>query len=130
MAAIAGVVVVITSIISLAWRWGFLMFLPLLAGLVVLFVIFQARVAPNVKLPMTRGFLLLAAGGAAALFWAFVTLQWLGYIVDHLVSVDVIQFFVGLVASLVLAFAGWRAYQAEQGTAPAAPPAPPAPPAA
>jgi hypothetical protein len=126
-AAIAAVIVIVTAVISLAWRWGFLMLLPLLAALVVLFVLFQTQVAPNTKLPMARGTLLLAAGGAAALFWVLVALQWLGYITDNLVSIDVIQFFVGLVASIVLAVAGFRAYQAESGATPAAPP--PAPPA-
>jgi hypothetical protein len=127
-AAIAAVIVIVTAIISLAWRWGFLMVLPLLAGLVVLFVLFQSQVAPNTRLPMARGMILLAAGAAAALFWLVVAIQWLGYIGDNLVSIDVIQFFVGLAASVVLAFAGWRAYQAESATAPAAPSVPPAEP--
>jgi hypothetical protein len=126
-AAIAAVIVIITGVISLAWRWGFLMFLPLLAGLVVLFVLFQTQVAPNTKLPMSKGMTMLIAGGAAALFWVLVTLQWLGYISENFASIDVIQFLVGLVASIVLLFAGFRAYQAESGAAPAAPP--PAPPA-
>jgi hypothetical protein len=127
-AAVAALIVVITGVISLAWRWGFLMFIPLLAGLLVLFVLFQARVAPTVKLPASKGMILLGAGAAAALFWILVAFQWLGYITDNVASIDVLQFFVGLVASIVLLFAGWRAYQADSGAAPAAPP--PAPPPA
>jgi hypothetical protein len=72
--------------------------------------------------------ILLGAGAAAALFWILVAFQWLGYITDNIASIDVLQFFVGLVASIVLLFAGWRAYQADSGPAPAAPP--PAPPPA
>jgi hypothetical protein len=60
----------------------------------------------------------------------------MGYILTPPILIfDSIQFIIGLVAAIVMAFAGWRAYQSEKGTAPAAPsseapPAPPAPPAA
>jgi hypothetical protein len=129
-AAIAAVVVVIFAALSLALRWGFLMLIPLVAAVVVLFVLFQGRVAPNTKLPMAKGLLILAAAAAAALIWVIVAVQWLGYITSNLISFDVIQFAIGLVASIVLLLAGWRAYQAESGaTAASPPPAPPAPPA-
>jgi hypothetical protein len=129
-AAVAALIVVITGVISLAWRWGFLMFIPLLAGLLVLFVLFQGRIAPNMKLAASKGMLLLGAGAAAALFWVLVAFQWLDYITDNLASIDVIQFFVGLIASIVLLFAGWRAYQSDSGPAPAGPPPAAPPPAA
>jgi len=128
LAAIAAIIVTITGVISLAWAWGVLMLLPVLAAVGVLFIVFQPRIAPAMKLPMNRGMLLLALGGIAALIWVLVMFQWLGYIMDNLVTADSIQFLVGLVASLVLAFAGWRAYQADSGTSPVAPPAPPAAP--
>jgi glucan phosphoethanolaminetransferase (alkaline phosphatase superfamily) len=136
MAAIAAVIVVITGVISVANQWGVLMFVPILAGAGVLFIVFQARVAPAAKLPMTRGTLLLGLGAIAALIWAAVTLQYLGYILTPPILIfDSIQFIVGLVAAIVMAFAGWRAYQSEKGAAPAAPSpeppaAPPAPPPA
>lgn len=136
MAAIAAVIVVITGVISVANSWGVLMFLPILAGAGVLFIVFQSRVAPTAKLPMTRGTLLLGLGAIAALVWAVVFFQYLGYILTPPILIfDSIQFVIGLVAAFVMAFAGWRAYQAEKGAAPAAPsseapPAPPAPPAA
>jgi hypothetical protein len=130
LAAIAAVVALITSIISLVWAWGFLMLVPLLAALGVVFVIFQAQIAPNTKLPATRGMLLLVLGGGAALFWVIVTFQWINYILEPpIFTIDTTQFLIGLVASLVLLFAGWRAYKAEKGTA-APPVSPPAPPAA
>ncbi len=81
-------------------------------------MVFRARVAPNVNLPMAHGMLLLVLGGAAALFWVLVTLQWIDYILEPpIFTVDTIQFLIGLVASLVMLFAGWRAYQADKGTA-------------
>jgi hypothetical protein len=80
---------------------------------------------------MARGVLLLVLGGAAALFWVLVTLQWINYILEPpIFTVDTIQFLIGLVASLVLLVAGWRAYQADKSTAAAPPVAPPAPPTA
>jgi hypothetical protein len=132
MAAVAAIVVAITAVISLAWAWGVLMLIPLVAALFVLFVVFKDRVAPNAKLPMARGMSLLIAGAAAALIWVVVTFQWIGYILEPpIFTIDTIQFLIGLVASLVLLFAGWRAYQAESSAAAASPPpAPPAPPAA
>jgi hypothetical protein len=135
MAAIAAVIVLITGVISVANAWGFLMILPVLAAIGVLAIIFQARVAPTATLPMTKGTLLFGLGAVAALIWALVTFQWIGYILTPPIFIfDSIQFVIGLVAAIVMAFAGWRAYQAEKGTAPAAPteapPAPPAPPAA
>jgi hypothetical protein len=130
LAAIAAIIVTITGVVSLFWRWGALMLVPTLAALAVLVIIFQARLAPNAKLPMARGVLLLGLGAIAALIWVLVMFQWLGYITDNLVTIDTIQFLVGLVASIVLAFAGWRAYQADSGTSAVAPPAPPAPPPA
>jgi hypothetical protein len=130
-AAIAAVVVVIFAILSLILRWGILMAFPFLAGLVALFVLFQTQVMPNAKLPMSRGIMLLASGAVAVLVWIVVLFQWFEYVLNNLISFDVIQFFVGLVASVVLLVAGWRAYQAEgNASASAPPPAPPAPPAA
>jgi hypothetical protein len=134
LAAIAAVIVVITGVISLAWAWGALVLVPALAAVGVLFIVFQSRIAPTMTLPMTRGMLLLGLGGVAAIIWVVLALQWTSWIVGHLLTVDTIQFLIGLLAAIVMAFAGWRAYQAEKGTAPAAPteapPAPPAPPAA
>jgi hypothetical protein len=129
-AAVAALIVLITSIISLVWQWGALMIIPLLAAALVLFVLFQGRLAPNMKLPASKGMIILGAGAAAALFWVIIAFQWLGYITDNIASIDVLQFFVGLVASIVLLFAGWRAYQADSGAAPAAPPPAAPPPAA
>jgi glucan phosphoethanolaminetransferase (alkaline phosphatase superfamily) len=134
-AAVAAVVALITGVISLANAWGVLMVIPILAAIGVLGIVFQANIAPTVKLPMTKGTLLLALGAAAALIWILVTIQWIGYILTPPILVfDSIQFVIGLVAAIVMAFAGWRAYQAEKGTSavpPAAPPAaPPEPPAA
>ena len=125
-AAIAAVVVLITGVISLANQWGILMVLPILAAIGVLGIVFQANVAPNVQLPMPKGTLLLGLGAVAALIWVLVTIQWIDYLLTPPIFVfDSIQFIVGLIAAIVMAFAGWRSFQAGQGAAPAPPAAPP-----
>ena len=134
----AAVVVVITALLSLSNDWGLLMAVSLLAGLAVLAVVFQPQVAPAMKLPTSRGLALLALSALAVLATGLTAINWLGWILGHLVSFDTIQFLVGLVAALVMAWAGWGAYQADgpatstataSGPPPEAP-APPPPPAA
>jgi hypothetical protein len=128
LAAIAAAVVIITGLISLVNDWGAVVFLSLAAGVVALFVVLQPQIAPAVKLPMTKGVLLLAMGAIATLVLVVVAFQWMDYILTPPIFVfDTIQYFVGLIAAIVLLFAGWRAYQAEKGeTPPLAPPAGPA----
>jgi hypothetical protein len=132
MAAIASVVLIITGLISISTAWGPLVIISVLAAVLALFAVLQPQVAPTVKLPMTKGVLLVAAGAAATVVLLVVALDWLGYIIGNLLNLDTIQFAIGVAAAIVLLVSGFRAYQAEKGvvSAPAeAPPAPPAPPA-
>ena len=79
-------------------------------------MVFQARVAPNANLPMAHGMLLLVLGGAAALFWVLVTLQWIDYILEPpIFTFDTTQFLIGLVASLVMLFAGLAGIPGREG---------------
>jgi uncharacterized membrane protein YuzA (DUF378 family) len=126
IALAAAVVVVATGLLSLANDWGLLMAISLLAGIGVLFVVLQPQIAPAMKLPATRGMTLLALGALAVLATGLTAFNWLGWIFDHLVSFDTIQFIVGLIAAVVMAYAGWMAYQGERPTA-SAPVAPPPP---
>jgi hypothetical protein len=121
LAAVAAVVVIITGLISIAQAWGPLVFLSLAAGVGVLFVVLQPQIAPAVKLPMTKGALLLGLGAIATVVLLVVALSWIDYILTPPIFVfDTIQFFIGVVAAIVMLFAGWRAYQAEKGTTPIA----------
>jgi hypothetical protein len=121
LAAVAAVVVIITGLISIATAWGPLVFISLAAGVVALFVVLQPQIAPAVKLPMTKGVLLLSLGAIATVVLLVVALVWIDYILTPPIFVfDTIQFFIGVVAAIVMLFAGWRAYQAEKGTTPIA----------
>jgi len=116
LAAITAVIVIITGLISLNNDWGILMGLSLLAGVGALVVVLLPVVAPTAKLPVSKGMSLLAMGGVATVAFLLTAFNWVGWIFDHLVAVDTLQFLVGLVAAIVLLYAGWRAYQAEKGT--------------
>ncbi|HEX9738645.1 MAG TPA: hypothetical protein VGA91_05380 [Candidatus Limnocylindria bacterium] len=121
LAAVAAVVVIITGLISIATAWGPLVFISLAAGVGVLFVVLQPQIAPAVKLPMTKGVLLLGLGAIATVVLLVVALVWIDYILTPPIFVlDTIQFFIGVVAAIVMLFAGWRAYQAEKGATPIA----------
>jgi hypothetical protein len=114
-AAVAALVVVVTAVISVALQWGYLMVVSLLAGLGVLAIVFQPQVRPAMALPGSRGSLLLGLGVIAAAATILAGLPWFGYITRNLISFDVLQFLVGLVAAVVLAWTGWQAFQAEGG---------------
>jgi hypothetical protein len=141
VAAVAAAVVVITALISLANDWGPLMAISLLAGLAALVVIFLPQMAPATALPGSKGSLLTAAGAVATVVTAVVAFSWIGWIGEHLGTFDTLQFLLGLVAAVVLAWAGWQVLRAEGGKlqfgtsrpmAPAAPtmaPSEPIPPA-
>jgi hypothetical protein len=129
-AVVAAVIVVVTALLSLSNDWGILMAVSLLAGLGVLAVVFLPAMAPNMALPGSRGSLLLALGAIGAVATIVVALGWVNWILGHLASFDTLQFLVGLVAAVVMAWAGWQVLQAEGGkfrigTAGQAPPAPP-----
>jgi hypothetical protein len=125
MALGAGAVVAITGLISVANNWGIFMVLSLLAGLLAVFVIVQPQVAPATRLPATKGVLLLAAGGIAVIASGLTAIDWMGWILEHIASFDTLQFVIGLIAAIVLAWIGWTAYNAERGKAPAAAATPP-----
>jgi hypothetical protein len=121
---ILGAIVVVTGLLSFldpSGSWGAVVVLGILGGLLAGFVSLQAQVAPTVKLPAARGMVLLIAGLLAAGGFVLAGLTYLGYVFS--IRIFSIIFDAGLVASLVLLWLGWQAYQKEQGsTGTAAPP--------
>ena len=122
MATYAAIVVVITGIISLINNWGTLMLVALLAGGAVLVALVLPQLSPNTNLPAPRGPVVLGAGIVAAVAFVVTAIDWLDWIGEHFASFDTLQFLVGLVASLVMAWAGWRVYQEAGRPGPATPP--------
>ena len=115
MGVYAAVVVLVTSIWSLVNDWGGWIVLPLLASIAMLLVLFQPSLMPTTKLPGSKGSLLLVTGLVAALGWVISAVGWIEWISNHIGSIDTLQFLVGLVASLVMAWVGWQAFQGEGG---------------
>jgi hypothetical protein len=111
LAVFASAVVVITGILSFEGEWGPLVLVAALAGAVVLGGILIPVLSPSTYLPAPKGLVMLAGGIAAAVAFVVTAIQWLDWLGDYLATFDTIQFLVGLVASIVMAWAGWRAYQ-------------------
>jgi len=113
--------------------------ITLLAALLVGFVVLQPQVAPTVNLPGSKGSLMLLGGGVAAVFSILGMLSWMGYAFVFS-GMTVIFSLVAVAGSLLMAWAGWQAFQAEGGkfqlgssggtSAAPPPPAPMAPPPA
>lgn len=125
---VLGAIVAIAGILSFmdpSGSWGAVVVIGILGGLLAVYVAVQPQMAPAMKLPATKGMLLLAAGGAAALGFVIAGLTWFSYVIE-VTRVFSIIFDVGLVAALALLWFGWLAYQAEPKAAAPAPPAPPA----
>lgn len=119
---ILGAVVVITAVLSFmdpTGSWGAVMVLAIIGGLLAIYVALQPQLAPTMKLPATKGLLLLIAGGAAALGFVVAGLTWFSYVLQFTRLFSII-FDVGLVASIALLWFGWVAYQSERTGAPAA----------
>jgi hypothetical protein len=122
---VLGAIVVVAGVLSVIDRWGAVVYLGIIGGLLAAFVAVQPQVAPTVRLPATKAMLLLVAGALAAAGFVLAGLTYLGAMFS--IRLFSIFFDIGLVASLVLLWFGWQAYQAEQGAAgPTAPPPPPA----
>ena len=111
----AAVVVVFLSVYALATAWGGLMIIPLLTGLAALVILFLPRIAPNTKAPGSKGSLLMVSGVLAAAFWLLTALTWLNYILNNLISFDVLLFLIGFAAALWFGWLCWSAFQAEGG---------------
>jgi len=129
---ILGAIVVVAGILSFmdpSGSWGAVVVVAILGGLLAVYVVVQPQMAPAMKLPATKGMLLLAAGAAAAFGFVLAGLTYLSYVLAVTRPFSLI-FDVGLVAAVLLLWFGWVAYQGEPKAAAAAPPPPPAPPAA
>lgn len=110
-------VVVITALLSISNDWGALMFLSLAAGAGVIAIVLLPFVSPATTLPTTKGAALLGLGAVATVATGLAGLNWIEYIVEHLVRFDTIQFLTGLAAAAVVLWIGFTTYQAERSAA-------------
>ena len=103
----AGAIVAVTAVLSINNEWGAVMALSLIAGIGTIAI----ELLPTVKLPAPRGLTPLALRATATLATSLAAIDWLGWIFEHLVSFDAIQFLTGFVAAVVLLATGYGRYQ-------------------
>jgi threonine/homoserine/homoserine lactone efflux protein len=104
---IAGVFAASTYPYSMTW-------LAVIAALGMLFVVFQPQVAARVSLPGSKGSLILVFGliaGTIMVLSLFVTFS----LVFSLLGLPEAFYLVAVAAGVAMAWAGWRAFQAEGG---------------
>jgi threonine/homoserine/homoserine lactone efflux protein len=114
-AAVAALVVAVTAVLSLYYDWGLLMAVSLVAGLGALAVIFGPQMSATMSLPGSKGSLLTALGVIAVAATIISGIPWIDWLTRHLVTLDAIQYLIGLVAAVVLAYTGWQMLRAEGG---------------
>jgi hypothetical protein len=112
MALYAAIAVFLAGLIS---NWGGLLFLSILAAVGVAIVLFLPQLSPNTPLPASRGSLLAALGIVAFAAAAIELLIWISYILDTLGNFRTLAMLIALIASAVMAWAGWQALQREGG---------------
>jgi hypothetical protein len=112
MALIAAIVVFLAGLIS---QWGGLLVLSIIAAAGVAVVLFLPQLAPNTALPASRGTMLATLGFIAVAAAVIELLIWIGYTFDTLGRFGTLLFLVTLIASAVMALAGWQALQREGG---------------
>ncbi len=98
------------TVTSLGW-------LAFLAAVGMLAVIFLPQLSPQTRLPGTKGSLMIACGAVAGvimLLGILVSLGWFGAYFS-LFPIQSIFFLAAAIGGLVMAWAGWQAFQAEGG---------------
>jgi hypothetical protein len=104
--------VILAGLVS---NWGGLLWLAVLAAIGVVVVLFLPQLSPSTSLPGSRGSLLAALGIVAVGSALIELLRWLGYTLDTLGRLSTLLFLVSLIASAVMAWAGWSELQREGG---------------
>jgi hypothetical protein len=112
LALYAAIVVFLAGLIS---NWGGLLFLTILGAAGVAAVVFLPQLAPTTALPGSRGSLLAGLGVVAFVAAAIELLRWIGYTLSTFGRFGTLLFLVALIASAVMAWAGWQALQREGG---------------
>lgn len=116
--------------------------LGILAAIVMLVVVFLPQLSPGTNLPGSRGSLMVAVGGLAGVAMVLALLSAMAGVLFVDMNFRDILFLIAVAGGLLMAWAGWREFQAEGGkfqlgtsgaatatppaeTPPAAAPAPP-----
>ena len=114
-AALASAVLVITGLVAATTYTSYaITWLAILAAVGMLFVVLQPQIAPSVKLPGSKGSLMVVLGGIAGVIMLLALLTTLGFIFVAFGFADIL-FLAAILAGLTMAWTGWAAFQAEGG---------------
>jgi hypothetical protein len=111
--AVATVVGATIAAASYPRHWG-LAWLAAILGLAMLAIIFLPQLSPTTKLPGNKSSLMLVVGGVAGLLMAIVFLTTFTFTFEGF-DLQSLLFLVAVAGALVMARAGWQAFQAEGG---------------
>jgi hypothetical protein len=111
--AVATVVGATIAAASYPRHWG-LTWLAAILGLAMLAITFLPQLSPTTKLPGNKGSLMLVVGGVAGLLMAIVFLTTFTFTFEGF-DLQSLLFLVAVAGALVMARAGWQAFQAEGG---------------
>jgi hypothetical protein len=111
--AVATVVGATIAAASYPRHWG-LTWLAAILGLAMLAIIFLPQLSPTTKLPGNKSSLMLVVGGVAGLLMAIVFLTTFTFTFEGF-DLQSLLFLVAVAGALVMARAGWQAFQAEGG---------------
>ena len=91
--------------------------LAFLAAIAMLIVVFLPQFSPQTTLPGSKGSFMLVLGGIAGIIMVLGLLTILGLLGYYFqfAAVNAIFFLIGVAGGVVMAWAGWQAFQAEGG---------------
>ena len=116
MAAIAAIAMVAGGVVAASTypgHWG-VVWLGVLLGVGMLAIVFLPQMSPNTKLPGSKGSLMVAVGGLAAILMAFLLLTTLGFTFTGF-DVASLLFLVAVAGGLAMGWFGWQAFRVEGG---------------
>jgi hypothetical protein len=116
MAAFAAIAIVVGGAVAASTypgHWG-VVWLGVLLGLGMLAILFLPELSPNTKLPGSKGSLMVAVGGVAALLMAFLLVSTLSFTFAGF-DLPSLLFLVAAAGGLAMGWFGWQAFQAEGG---------------
>ena len=114
-AALASAVLVVAGLVAATTYTSYaITWLAILAAVGMLFVVLQPQIAPAVKLPGSKGSLMVVLGGIAGVIMVLALLATLTFIFVAFGFADVL-FLAAILAGVTMAWTGWTAFQAEGG---------------
>ncbi|HEX2194538.1 MAG TPA: hypothetical protein VHK63_06240 [Candidatus Limnocylindria bacterium] len=91
--------------------------LALLAAIAMLAIVFLPQLSPTTRLPGSQGSLMLICGAVAGIIMVLALLTIIGLLGAYFAALplNAIFFLIAVVGAVVMAWAGWQAFQAEGG---------------